>query len=126
MYTLRLKKRDTIYKKKWVFKNLAFPKNRSYIYNIKIKVMTKQEFQTTYSENPFFATQDVLMRISANLTDMQLQFSDNKEMVEKMNLLKNYIFDYKTVLRIEELNKIRKNREQQIEMDEFNSHLDRY
>jgi hypothetical protein len=88
--------------------------------------MTKQEFQTTYSENPFFDTQDVLMRISANLTDMQLQFSDNKEMVEKMNLLKNYIFDYKTVLRIEELNKIRKNREQQIEMDEFNSHLDRY
>ena len=88
--------------------------------------MTKQEFQTTYGENPFFDTQDVLMRISANLTDMQLQFSDNKEMVEKMNSLKNYIFDYKTVLRMEELNKIRKNREQQIEMDEFNSHLGRY
>jgi hypothetical protein len=47
-------------------------------------------------------------------------------MVEKMNSLKNYIFDYKTVLRIEELDKIRKNREQQIEMDEFNSHLGRY
>ena len=88
--------------------------------------MTKQEFQTTYGKNPFFDTQDVLMRIAANLSDMQMQFSDNKEMVEKMNSLKNYIFDYKTVLRIEELNKIRKNREQQIEMDEFNSHLDRY
>jgi hypothetical protein len=88
--------------------------------------MTKQEFQTTYGENPFFDTQDVLMRIAANLSDMQMQFSDNKEMVEKMNSLKNYIFDYKTVLRMEELNKIRKNREQQIEMDEFNSHLGRY
>ena len=88
--------------------------------------MTKQEFQTTYGENPFFATQDILMRIAANLSDMQMQFSDNKEMVEKMNSLKNYIFDYKTVLRMEELNKIRKNREQQIEMDEFNSHLGRY
>jgi hypothetical protein len=88
--------------------------------------MTKQEFQTTYGENPFFDTQDILMRIAANLSDMQMQFSDNKEMVEKMNSLKNYIFDYKTVLRMEELNKIRKNREQQIEMDEFNSHLGRY
>ena len=88
--------------------------------------MTKQEFQTTYGENPFFDTQDVLMRIAANLSDMQMQFSDNKEMVEKMNSLKNYIFDYKTVLRMEELNKIRKNREQQIKMDEFNSHLGRY
>ena len=88
--------------------------------------MTKQEFQKTYGENPFFETQDVLMRIASNLSDMQMYLSDNKEMVEKMNTLKNYIFDYKTVLRIEELNKIRKNREQQIEMDEFNSHLGRY
>ena len=88
--------------------------------------MTKQEFQKTYGENPFFETQDVLMRIASNLSDMQMYLSDNKEMVEKMNTLKNYIFDYKTVLRIEELNKIRKNREQQIEMDEFNSHLGRF
>jgi hypothetical protein len=88
--------------------------------------MTKQEFQKTYGENPFFETQDVLMRIASNLSDMQMYLSDNKEMFEKMNALKNYIFDYKAVLRIEELNKIRKNREQQIEMDEFNSHLGRY
>jgi len=66
------------------------------------------------------------MRIASNLSDMQMYLSDNKEMVEKMNALKNYIFDYKTVLRMEELNKIRKNREQQIEMDEFNSHLGRF
>jgi hypothetical protein len=88
--------------------------------------MTKQEFQTKYDENTFFNTQDVLMRLAANLSDMQMYLSDNKEMVEKMNSLKDYIFDYKTVLRIEELDKIRKNREQQIEMDEFNSHLGRY
>jgi hypothetical protein len=88
--------------------------------------MTKQEFQTTYGEISFFDTQDVLMRIASNLSDMQMYLSDNKEMVEKMNALKNYIFDYKTVLRMEELNKIRKTREQQIEMDEFNSHLGRY
>jgi len=88
--------------------------------------MTKQEFQTTYGEISLFDTQDVLMRIASNLSDMQMYLSDNKEMVEKMNALKNYIFDYKTVLRMEELNKIRKNREQQIEMDEFNSHLGRF
>jgi hypothetical protein len=88
--------------------------------------MTKQEFQTKYDEMPYFETQDILMRIASNLSDMQMYLSDNKEMVEKMNSLKNYIFDYKTVLRIEELDKIRKNREQQIEMDEFNSHLGRY
>jgi oxalate decarboxylase/phosphoglucose isomerase-like protein (cupin superfamily) len=87
--------------------------------------MTKQEFQTKYGENPFFETQDILMRLAANLSDMQMYLSD-KEMVERMNKLKEYIFDYKTVLRVEELNKIRKNREQQIEMDEFNSHLGRY
>jgi len=88
--------------------------------------MTKQEFQTTYGEISLFDTQDVLMRIASNLSDMQMYLSDNKEMVEKMNALKNYIFDYKTVLRMEELNKIRQNREQQIEMDEFNSHLGRF
>ena len=88
--------------------------------------MTKQEFQTTYGEISLFDTQDVLMRIASNLSDMQMYLSDNKEMVEKMNALKNYIFDYKTVLRMEELNKIHQNREQQIEMDEFNSHLGRF
>jgi len=88
--------------------------------------MTKQEFQTQYGENPFFDTQDVLMRIASNLSDFQMHLSDNKEMFEKMNSLKEYIFDYKTVLRMEELNKIRRQRESQIEIDEFNSHLGRY
>ena len=88
--------------------------------------MTKQEFQTKYGERPFSETQDVLMRITSNLSDFQMHLSDNPEMVEKMNMLKNYIFDYKTVLRMEELDKIRQMREQQIEMDEFNSHLGRF
>ena len=86
--------------------------------------MTKQEFETIYGERDL-NTQDVLMRIAANLSDMQMHLSDNKEMVEKMNALKSYIFDYKRVLRMEEINQLRRQRELQVEMDEFNSHLGR-
>lgn len=86
--------------------------------------MTKQEFETVYGERDL-NTQDVLMRIAANLSDMQMHLSNNPEIVEEMNELKNYIFDYKTVLRMEEINQVRRQRELQIEMDEFNSHLGR-
>jgi hypothetical protein len=57
--------------------------------------MTKQEFIEKYKEFELFDTQDVLMRIASNLSDLQNE--DNNS--DKINSLKEYIFDYKSVLK---------------------------
>jgi len=59
--------------------------------------MTKQEFIEKYNEFESFDTQDVLMRIASNLSDLQEGFESN----DKINSLKEYIFDYKSVLKSE-------------------------
>jgi hypothetical protein len=41
-----------------------------------------------------------LMRIASNLSDLQ---HDTDNLSDKLNLLKEYIFDYKTVIRNEKL-----------------------
>lgn len=74
--------------------------------------MTKQEFQQKYGEMPMFDTQDVLMRIASNLSDMHYNRLD---VDDKLNSIKKYIFDYMDVLRSEK-------RFAQ-EMEEFQAHL---
>ena len=86
--------------------------------------MTKKEFQEKYYEMSVFNTNDVLMRVASNLSDLQIEktFFTPDQMDEKLNNLKRYIFDYMAVLRIEEQNK----RYEQQEMDEFNAHLGKF
>ena len=84
-----------------------------------MKVMTRNEFIQKYGEMSMFDTQDVLMRIASNLSDMHYNRAD---MDDKLNVLKNYIFDYKNVLRSEE----RMKREAEQEMKEFQEHLGRF
>ena len=62
--------------------------------------MTRDEFNKKYSERSYSDTSDVLMRIASNLPDLQL---DTDNLSDKLNLLKEYIFDYKTVIRNEKL-----------------------
>jgi hypothetical protein len=62
--------------------------------------MTRDEFNKKYSERSYSDTSDVLMRITSNLSDLQ---HDTDNLSDKLNLLKEYIFDYKTVIRNEKL-----------------------
>lgn len=62
--------------------------------------MTRDEFNKKYSERSYSDTSDVLMRIASNLSDLQ---HDTDNFSDKLNLLKEYIFDYKTVIRNEKL-----------------------
>ena len=62
--------------------------------------MTRDEFNKKYSERSYSDTSDVLMRIASNLSDLQ---HDTDNFRDKLNLLKEYIFDYKTVIRNEKL-----------------------
>ena len=62
--------------------------------------MTRDEFNKKYSERSYSDTSDVLMRIASNLSDLQ---HDTDNLSDKLNLLKEYIFDYKTVIRNEKL-----------------------
>jgi hypothetical protein len=58
--------------------------------------MTRDEFNKKYSERSYSDTSDVLMRIASNLSDLQ---HDTDNFSDKLNLLKEYIFDYKTVIK---------------------------
>ena len=74
--------------------------------------MTKQEFQQKYGEMSMFDTQDVLMRVASNLSDMHYNRLD---VDDKLNSIKKYIFDYISVMRTEKQNAL--------EMEEFQAHL---
>ena len=62
--------------------------------------MSRDEFNKKYSERSYSDTSDVLMRIASNLSDLQY---DSDNLSDKLNLLKEYIFDYRTVIRNEKL-----------------------
>ena len=66
--------------------------------------MTNQEFQTKYGERATVETQDVLMRIASNLSDLHIEksFFTPEEMDKKLNAIKAYIFDYNSVLKSED------------------------
>jgi len=82
--------------------------------------MTKQEFQKQYGEMAMFDTSDVLMRIASNLSDIQtlIEWEHNQDANARLNAIKEYIFDYQTVLRNEA--------RMAEEMKEFNDHLGKY
>lgn len=65
--------------------------------------MTLEEFAQKHDElfGDMTQTKDVLMRIASNLSDLQYEstFSTTKDVVEKCDSLKEYIFDYISVLR---------------------------
>ena len=86
-------------------RGFGFARSLSYINDIEIKVMTREEFNKKWFERDYPDTQEVLMIIASNLSDFQheIYFSNPDEIEKKMNTLKEYIFDYKTVLRKEEL-----------------------
>jgi len=83
--------------------------------------MTRFEFEEKYQTWSTPNTNDVLMRIASNLSDLHIEkelFTPN-EMDAKLNAIKQFIFDWRMVLRTEE--QYAKYEEQ--EMKEFISHL---
>jgi hypothetical protein len=71
--------------------------------------MTILQFSEKYGEymGEDTTATDVLTRIAANLSDFHLEkaITSPDEFDSKLNLLKQYIFDYKSVLRTLEINK---------------------
>ena len=69
--------------------------------------MTKSDFCQKHTESypaELLQTTDVLMRIASNLSDLHIEkeFFSPEEIDQKLNSIKSYIFDYMTVLRIEQ------------------------
>jgi len=83
--------------------------------------MTRFEFEQKYQTWSTPNTNDVLMRIASNLSDLHIEkdFFTPNEMDVKLNAIKEFIFDWRMVLRTEE--QYAKYEEQ--EMKEFISHL---
>ena len=69
--------------------------------------MTLQEFQTKHDEMWTPSTRDVLMRVASNLSDLHIEkdFFTPQQMDNKLNNLKEYIFDYRKVLELNYQNK---------------------
>lgn len=85
--------------------------------------MNRQEFIQKHCQRPDFDQSDVLMRITANLSDLHIEkeFFTPEQMDAKLNAIKEYISDYRVMTRLEEMNT--RHREQ--EMQEFYNHLGR-
>jgi hypothetical protein len=83
--------------------------------------MTRFEFEKKYQTWSTPNTNDVLMRVASNLSDLHIEkdFFTPNEMDEKLNTIKQFIFDWQKVLRSEERN----SKYEKQEMDEFLSHL---
>ena len=74
--------------------------------------MKKSEFCEKYNESyssETLQTTDVLMRIASNLSDLHMEqhFFTSEQMDEKLNNLKKYIFDFDSVLRMEQLSQLK-------------------
>tara|TARA_A100001201_G_scaffold78846_1_gene70595 strand:+ start:200 stop:409 length:210 start_codon:yes stop_codon:yes gene_type:complete len=68
--------------------------------------MTIEQFKEKHNEWSYPDTNNVLMRIASNLSDLHIEktFFTDEEMDNKLNALKKYIFDYQEVLRKEKEN----------------------
>jgi hypothetical protein len=66
--------------------------------------MKISEFETKHKERWTPSTNDVLMRIASNLSDLHIEkdFFTPEQMDNKLNALKDYIFDFRYVLADEE------------------------
>jgi hypothetical protein len=62
--------------------------------------MSRDEFKEKYGQIGDSSTEDVLMRIASNLSDLQHNTSILKD---RIDMLKEYIFDYKSVIKNEKL-----------------------
>ena len=79
--------------------------------------MTIFEFEEKYQTWSTPNTNDVLMRIASNLSDLHIEkdFFTPQQMDEKLNAIKEFIFDWQSVLRTEA--------EYDAQLKEFISHL---
>ena len=79
--------------------------------------MTRFEFEKKYQTWSTPNTNDVLMRVASNLSDLHIEkeFFTPNQMDEKLNAIKRFIFDWQSVLRME--------KQEEIEREEFLSHL---
>jgi hypothetical protein len=73
----------------------------------------EEKYQTWSTPN----TNDVLMRVASNLSDLHIEkdFFTPQQIDAKLNALKEFIFDWQSVLRTEE--------QYESELKEFISHL---
>jgi hypothetical protein len=78
--------------------------------------MNKQQFIEKWNEEYGFSVSDVLLRINSNLSDFQ------SGTLQDLNGLKEYISDYRVMLKQEEMEKLHREQERQ----EFYDHLGRY
>ena len=78
--------------------------------------MNKQQFIEQWNEEYGFSVSDVLLRINSNLSDFQ------SGTLQDLNGLKEYISDYRVMLKQEEMEKLHREQERQ----EFYDHLGRY
>jgi hypothetical protein len=62
--------------------------------------MSRDEFKEKYGQIGDSSAEDVLMRIASNLSDLQHNTSILKD---RIDMLKEYIFDYKSVIKNEKL-----------------------
>jgi len=83
--------------------------------------MTKFEFEKKYQTWSTPNTNEVLLRVVSNISDLHIEkhILTPNEMDEKLNTIKQFIFDWQKVLRSEERN----SKYEKQEMDEFLSHL---
>ena len=79
--------------------------------------MTRFEFEAKYQTWSTPNTNDVLMRVASNLSDLHIEkdFFTPQQMDEKLNAIKSFIFDWQSVLRTEA--------EYDAQLKEFISHL---
>ena len=83
--------------------------------------MTIFEFEEKYQTWSTPNTNDVLMRVASNLSDLHIEkdFFTPQQMDGKLNAIKEFIFDWQKVLRLEE----QYDKYEEQEMKEFISHL---
>jgi hypothetical protein len=78
--------------------------------------MNKQQFIEKWNEEYGFSVSDVLLRINSNLSDFQ------SGTLQDLNGLKEYISDYRSLIKHEEMTQ----RYREDERREFYDHLGRY
>ncbi len=86
--------------------------------------MNKQQFIEKWNEEYGFSVSDVLLRINSNLSDLHIEkgFFTPEQMDAKLNTIKEYISDYRSLIKHEEMTQ----RYREDERREFYDHLGRY
>jgi len=74
--------------------------------------MTLKQFESKHDERFSTSTNDVLMRVASNLSDLHIEKDiwTGEQIDKKLNSLKRYIFDYMDVLRSTPVNDLPTNR----------------